>query len=70
MTNEQIKAMRQILSVVADAVSAAGPAGCPEGVLYAHLMGYGCTLGQFQSIVGALVTTGKVRKDGHLLYAA
>lgn len=68
MTNTT-DAMKQILDAVTDAVRAAGHAGCPEGVLYAHLMGFGCSLSQFHAMIGALVRVGRVRKEGHVLYA-
>jgi len=68
MTNQQ-KAVVAVIAAVFDTIKEVGPQGAPEGPLYAALMGHGCTLSQFQSIVGILVRAGKVRQSGHVLYA-
>jgi hypothetical protein len=68
MSNQQ-KAVIAVIAAVFDTIKEMGPDGAPEGPLYAVLMGQGCTLGQFQSIVGILVRAGKVRQEGHVLYA-
>ena len=60
--------MREILDAVIHAVKAS-PMGAPEGSLYALLMTQGCSLNQFQAIIGALCKAGKIRKEGHLLFA-
>lgn len=67
----QAQALRLIVSATVDAVRAAGPTGAPAGVLYAAMMGHGCTLSQFTSLMGALVRTGKVTQSdcGNLYYA-
>ena len=67
-TQDQIQAMRKILDAVIDAIKAT-PEGTPEGSLYALLMTQGCSLNQFQAIIGALCKAGKIRKEGHLLFA-
>lgn len=67
---EQAHALRLIVLGVLEAVAAAGPAGAPGGVLYAALMTAGCTIGQFDSLMGALVRTGKLRKQGELYFIA
>ena len=68
MTTHQLQAMKAILDAVIDAIKAT-PEGTPEGSLYALLMTQGCSLNQFQAIIGALCTAGKIRKEGHLLFA-
>jgi hypothetical protein len=60
--------MKAILDAVIDAIKAS-PMGTPEGSLYALLMTQGCSLNQFQAIIGALCKAGKIRKEGHLLFA-
>jgi hypothetical protein len=60
--------MRKILDAVIDAIKAT-PEGTPEGSLYALLLTQGCSLNQFQAIIGALCKAGKIRKEGHLLFA-
>jgi hypothetical protein len=64
----------RLLCAVADAleqtVKEAGPDGAPAGPLYLACMEHGCTLGQFEGIMGALVDAGRLRKQGHLYFAA
>lgn len=64
----QIQAMRKILDGVVEAVKTS-QAGTPEGFIYAYLTTHGCSLEQYQAIIGALCKTGKIRKEGHLLFA-
>jgi hypothetical protein len=74
MTTEQINALRSIAAVIIDTVREAdqlNPAiGAPAGHLYAGLMTAGCTLEQFEQIMGALVSTGKLSKDGDCYHFA
>lgn len=60
--------MRAILDAVVESVAVAGSQGAPGGVLYSALMAHGCSLNQFQSIMGALVSTGKLRQEGNLYF--
>ena len=64
MTRDQIMAVREVARAILDTVKEAGPCGAPGGVMYAALMGAGCSLSQFESIMGTLVRAGKLRKDG------
>jgi hypothetical protein len=66
----QIAALRQIAAAVVEAVREAGPMGAPGGHLYAALMAQGCTLSQFESLMGALVRTGKLTKRGQCYHVA
>jgi hypothetical protein len=59
----QANALRLIVSATVDAVKAAGPSGAPAGVLYAAMMGHGCKLSQFESLMGALVRQGILTHD-------
>lgn len=68
LTQEQQRPMLQVAQAVIDAVKAAGNQGAPGGVLYAALMGHGCTLIQFQAIMAALCDTQKLRKSGELYF--
>ncbi len=70
LTPQQRAAMRLIVDAVLDAIKAAGPTGAPGGVLYAALMQQGCSLSQFQSLMGGLERAGKVRRDGELYFIA
>jgi hypothetical protein len=70
LTPQQRTALGLIARATIDAVQAAGPDGAPAGVLYAALMQQGCTLSQFQSLMGALVRTGKLRAEGDLYFVA
>jgi hypothetical protein len=66
MTPAQIAAVRMIADAIVDAVKAAGAMGAPGGVLYAALMAYGISLSQFESLMSAMVSAGKLTKHGHL----
>jgi hypothetical protein len=68
LTPEQIKALRAICDAVVDVVRAGGSLGAPGGVIYAALMGQGCTLSQFESLMSGLVRAGKLRRDGDLYF--
>jgi len=65
----QAKALQMIVAAVLEAIQAAGPTGAPGGVLYAALMAQGCSKSQFDSLMAALVSTGKVRRDGDVYHA-
>ena len=65
MTVQQIQAIRAIGKAIIDTVKDSSPAvGAPGGHLYAALMASGCTLSQFQSIMGTLVRAGYLRQSG------
>lgn len=68
-TLKQYQAIALVLAAVIDAVKAAGPTGAPGGILYAGLMSQGCTLNQFQGLMGMLVKMGKLRQEGDLYFA-
>ena len=63
-TAEQKRALIVIVSAITETIKEAGELGAPGGVLYAALMSQGCTLNQFESIIGALVRLGRITKDG------
>jgi len=42
--------------------------GVPGGTIYAALMQYGCTLEQYDAIMGALVSAGQITRKGDLYY--
>ncbi len=64
MTNQQISALRAIASAVLETVKEAGEMGAPAGPMYAALMAHGCSLHQFEQIMGGLERSGYVRKSG------
>ncbi len=70
MTHEQITALRQLAAAIIESVKAAGPLGAPGGVMYAALMAQGCTLNQFESIMGGMVRAGKLTKRGDCYHLA
>lgn len=65
-TTEQVAALRAIMDAIIGAVRAAGPMGAPGGVIYAALMAQGCTLSQYQSLMGAMVRAGVLWREGDL----
>jgi hypothetical protein len=68
-TVEQILAIRKVCDAIIEAVKAAGPLGAPGGHIYAALMGQGCTLQQYESLMDALVRAKKLRRDGECYFA-
>lgn len=67
--SDKARAVIAVLDAVRESIEAAGSAGAPGGVLYAALMGQGCTLEQFNGIMRILVASGRVRKAGDLYFA-
>jgi hypothetical protein len=61
MTPQQIEAVRVIARAIVESVRDVGTA--PAGPMYAALMGQGCTLNQFQQIMGQLVRAGFLTHD-------
>lgn len=70
MSPAQAQALKQICDAVIDTVKQSGPMGAPGGILYAGLMAQGCSLNQFESIMGGLVRAGKLTKQGECYHAA
>jgi hypothetical protein len=61
MTPQQIEAVRAVARSIVEAVREVGEA--PAGPMYAALMSKGCTLNQFQQIMGQLVRAGFLTHD-------
>jgi len=66
--NASQASLKAICAAVVEAIKVSGPLGCPSGHLYVVLMGMGCTLAQYDSLIGALVQLKLVRKSGDLLF--
>jgi hypothetical protein len=64
MSEEQIKAVRRVATAIVETVRESEPLGAPGGILYAALMGHGCTLQQFEGIMGGLVRARMLSKHG------
>lgn len=64
--------MLAIMSSVIEAVKEAGPMGAPAGPMYAGMMGFGISLDNFNAMMGALVSLGRLRHDpdSHLYFIA
>lgn len=60
----QSNALLAILDAIVEAVNVAGTHGAPGGILYSALMAHGCTLEQYQSLMDALVSAGRLRRQG------
>jgi hypothetical protein len=69
MTAAQVKLLRMVADAILSTVREAGPLGAPGGVIYAALMAQGCTLHQFQQIMGGLVRAGMLTQDGDCYHA-
>jgi hypothetical protein len=71
MTREDaVRALSAVIDIVVETIEKSGSNGMPGGHLYAVLMGYGCTLDQFEYLMRALVETKKIRRRGQLYFAA
>ena len=69
MTEQQTRrALLAICDALVESVQAAGSLGAPAGVMYAVLMQHGCSLDQFNQLTGALVSLGKLRRQGDLFF--
>ena len=66
MTSAQVQTLKAICDAIVEAVGTA-PDGVPAGHLYAFLMGH-LSLHQFEGIMEALVSIGKVTKRGQLYF--
>jgi hypothetical protein len=64
---QQAQAIRIVCGAIVDAVKETGDLGAPGGVLYAVLQG-NLSLAQFEQIMGALVRTGKLLREGDLYH--
>ena len=60
MTPQQAKALQSVAKGIIEACKTFAPGG----VIYAALMAQGCTLNQFEQIMGQLVNAGMLVKDG------
>jgi pentatricopeptide repeat protein len=68
MNDRQKKAAFLLMLIgFVDAVKAGGSLGAPAGVLYSAVLGQ-MTLDQFNTVMGALVKNGNVRKSGDLYH--
>jgi hypothetical protein len=68
-TTEQRAAIKAVADAIIEAVRAADPTiGAPGGVIYAALMGHGCSLERYESFMSALVRTGKLTKRGECYF--
>ena len=59
-TTTQQSALNTVVKAVLETIREMGKDGAPSGVLFAALQTQGCTLNQFQSLMGALERAGKV----------
>jgi hypothetical protein len=70
MTAQQVKLLRMVADAILCTVREAGPTGAPGGVIYAALMAQGCSLHQYEQIMGGLVAAGMLTRDGDCYHAA
>jgi hypothetical protein len=66
MTPKQAETLKQICDCIVETI-ALSPDGLPAGHLYALLMGV-LNLRQFEGVMSALESIGKVRKQGQLYF--
>jgi hypothetical protein len=70
LSPKQVAVLQMVCGAVKEAVEAAGPLGAPGGVLYAGMMSQGCTLQQFEGIMGGMVRAGILVKKGECYHLA
>ena len=73
MTNTQTETNKDrvalmIAAATCEAIDAAGVHGASDGIVYVALMAHGCTVEQFNSLMGTLVRLGAVEKRGELYF--
>jgi hypothetical protein len=69
-TQKEIKAVQMVAKLIVESVKDADRGmGVPAGPMYAALMAHGCTLDQFNQLMAALVSVGKLRREGDLYFA-
>lgn len=66
---QALKALRAIAAGIVEVVASEGHTGAPSGVIYAAMSVHGCTLQQFEGIMGGLVAAGFLRRDGVIYFA-
>lgn len=60
--------LRALLDIILSTVKETGPQGAPSGPMYMAFMTFGCSLEQYETMVGTLVDAGFLRRSGHVLY--
>lgn len=68
MTPTEARAVASVARAIVDTIREVGR--IPSGHLYAALAEHGCTLAVYESIVGAMIDAGAVRREGDVLIAA
>lgn len=64
MNKAQATALREVAKAIILTVKEVGNMGAPGGIMYAALMAQGCTLDQFEQIMGGLTRAGYLDKRG------
>ena len=66
-TSTRQEALTQMILALFETVKEAGPRGAPSGPMYAACMNL-MSLDQYQTIMGILVKSGKIRLSNHVYY--
>lgn len=61
VSKAQRSALLAVCNAIIDTVAEAEPIGAPGGVIYAALSAQGCTFNQYTSLMGALISAGRLR---------
>jgi len=67
---DKVEGMAALCAIIVKAVKDMGTMGAPSGPMYAALMSTGMTLDQYQTIMDGLVAAGKLKRRGHVYFAA
>lgn len=66
---DKVETMASLCAIIVEAVKDMGAMGAPSGPMYAALMSTGMTLDQYQTIMDGLVSSGKLKRRGHVYFA-
>jgi hypothetical protein len=67
---DAVRQLRELVDAFEQTVKEAGEDGAPAGPMYAAFMEIGGTLAQFEAVMAALVAAGRLKKRGHIYFAA
>ncbi len=65
---DNVQKLKEILDLMIETISSAGPTGIPSGHFYAQLMPY-MSINMYQKLTEILVKSGRISIDSHVLRA-
>lgn len=68
MTDQQARVLKIVANAIVEILKEF-PHGAPSGLVFAALQQHGCTIGQYQGLIGGMKIAGMIKQDGDLLFA-